>query len=157
MPEGVEIKIHDECFIPTNYKIGKKGYISCKRNGFCKLHRYVFYINNDEGLSPEKWIIKNKNKVIMHKCDNTSCINPSHLKIGTQIDNIQDRVKKGRSAYYENNGNVKLNKTDVEFIRHYYGKRTIRELSLFFDVCRETIQRIAHNKSWMPLPNPPED
>ncbi len=157
LPKGVEIKIHNECFIPSNYTLGKKGYISCKRSGFFKLHRYTFYLNNDECLSPEKWILKNKNKVIMHKCDNPSCINPFHLKIGTQIDNIQDRVKKGRSAYYENNGNVKLTQKDVEFIRHYYGKRTIRELALFFDVCRETIQRIVNEESWMPLQEPPND
>lgn len=155
LPEGVEIKIQNECFIPINYKIGKKGYISCRRSGFSKLHRYTFYLNNDDGLSAEDWILKNKNKVIMHTCDNPSCINACHLKIGTQIDNIQDRVKKGRSAYYESNGNVKLNSRDVEFIRYYFGKRTIRELSLFFDVSRETIQRIAHDKSWMPLPELP--
>lgn len=155
VPDGINVKNLNQCLIPLNYKIGKKGYISCKKEGFCKLHRYTYYLNNNDGLSPEKWREKNKNKVVMHSCDNPSCINPIHLKIGTQIDNIKDRVKKGRSAYYEKNGNVKLSHRDVEFIRYYYGKRTIRELSEFFDVCRETIQRIAKTKSWMPLPEPP--
>lgn len=32
----------------------------------------------------------------LHKCDNTMCINPSHLFIGTQADNINDMNNKGR-------------------------------------------------------------
>lgn len=146
------------CLVPGNYKKNKKtGYVSCKREGFCKLHRYSYFLKNSEGLTSKEWIIKYKNMVIMHKCDNPSCINPEHLRLGTQIDNIKDRVKKGRSAYYENNGNNKLTIKDVEFIRYYHGKRTVRELSEFFDVDKTTIQRIQLYKSWMPLPSPPKE
>lgn len=34
--------------------------------------------------------------VIRHKCDNPRCANPSHLEIGTQQDNVTDRVVRGR-------------------------------------------------------------
>jgi hypothetical protein len=34
--------------------------------------------------------------VVMHVCDNPSCINPSHLRAGTQRENIADREAKGR-------------------------------------------------------------
>ncbi len=157
LPKGVQIKEINGCFIPINYSIGKSGYVSCNRDGFCKMHRYTFYLNNHNELSPEEWISKHKGMVVMHKCDNPSCINPDHLKIGTQTENVKDRAIKGRCAYYEKNGNVKLSEKDVEFIRYYYGKRTIHHLADFFGVCRETIQRIVLNKSWMPLPKPPEE
>lgn len=153
----ISVKEINGCHIPDKYKIQKNGYIACKLDGFSKLHRYVFYKNNNEGLDPESWRNKHKQKVIMHTCDNPPCVNPDHLEIGTQIDNIRDRVKKGRSAYYESNGNHKLTLKDVEFIRYFYGKRTIRELSDFFNVDRKTIIRIKKNQSWMPLPEPPEN
>ena len=33
---------------------------------------------------------------VLHKCDNPACINPEHLRIGTNKENTQDCVKKGR-------------------------------------------------------------
>lgn len=35
-------------------------------------------------------------KVVRHDCDNRRCINPQHLQLGTQADNVADTVARGR-------------------------------------------------------------
>lgn len=53
---------------------------------------------------------------VCHHCDNPGCVNPDHLFLGTQKDNMQDCVKKGRiNQRGEKNNNCKL--TDVEVMR----------------------------------------
>ena len=63
-----------------------------------------------------------KGKVIRHTCDNPICVNPDHLIIGTQLDNIRDRVERGRSCKGSKHTNSKLTDEDVAYIRANYVK-----------------------------------
>jgi transposase len=86
---------------------------------------------------------------ILHECDNPSCVNPKHLFIGTNLDNIADRVSKGRSVMGENHPRAKLKVDEVVEIRKAWDSGiSQRELAARFDVPASDISSIIRNKSW---------
>lgn len=54
---------------------------------------------------------------VLHHCDNRACVRPDHLFLGTNLDNIEDKVRKGRQQRGETSGRTKLTGEDVRTIR----------------------------------------
>ena len=67
------------------------------------------------------WIIHNgeipRGMLVCHHCDNPTCVRPSHLFLGTTLDNSRDTVSKGRSLYGSKNQKAKLTWKSVIAIR----------------------------------------
>lgn len=93
---------------------------------------------------------------VCHKCDNPPCVNPKHLFLGTQSDNAQDMIRKGRNnaAVGERQGNAKLTWADVKQIRSLYQPRIfgLKRLSKMFGVHNVTILRIIQGRMWKDEP-----
>jgi len=85
-----------------------------------------------------------------HHCDNPSCVNPYHLFLGTNKDNIVDAAKKGRTARGKDHWKSKLTVGDVLEIREMYaeGDWTQQDIALAFDVSRPTIYKILSGETW---------
>jgi hypothetical protein len=91
-------------------------------------------------------------KVVMHSCDNPRCVNPDHLSIGTQRDNILDSIRKGR---YNAFGIQKLDAVKVRAIRALAatGMRH-KDIAAQFGVGRTTITGILNGATWSHLDRP---
>lgn len=94
-------------------------------------------------------------KIILHSCDNPSCVNPAHLSIGTYHDNTMDAIRKGRLLPFpvvsgELHYVAKLTLKDVKMIRSLYrtGKHTLESLGDMFSVSGRHISGIVRYESW---------
>ena len=83
------------CWEPNLARL-PKGYIKLgvnnvrglpSQSGWELAHRIVWEAHNAEPLG---------DRLVMHTCDNPSCVNPAHLVAGDQFDNMQDCAEKGR-------------------------------------------------------------
>lgn len=117
---------------------GESKYYKAWRNGrLVYLHRYVYELTFGEiprGLC------------VCHSCDNTECINPEHLFLGTHKDNMQDAAQKGRLGFQ----GAKLTEADAQAIledRTYSPEWLARK----YRVTVATVRAIKDRKSWTHL------
>jgi len=85
---------------------------------------------------------------VLHRCDNPSCINPAHLFLGTQLDNIADMVSQGRHACGERS-KKKLTTSQVLKIRWIYSYYpNTNHIAKMFGVTRCSIGNIVSRRAW---------
>jgi len=123
---------------------------SCDKDGYGdwrdspierKAHRMAYTLMNNGNIA---------SLCVLHKCDNPKCCNPNHLFLGTHQDNVRDKCEKNRQCVGENNGNHKLTKIEVLEIRRLYltGLYSHTIIGKKFNVARQTVGKIIHNKIW---------
>jgi hypothetical protein len=110
------------------------------RGRYVFVHRYAWELGHRK-LS--RW------ECVLHRCDNPRCIRPSHLWVGTQAENQDDKVGKFRQAVGEKNGRHKLTEEQVIEIRRRLrrGDRVV-DLASEFNITRSSVRKIGLHLSW---------
>ena len=85
----------------------------------------------------------------LHSCDNKACVNPDHLREGTQSENIADRNTRKRTARGSASGPAVLTEDQVKAIRKRLASgSTQRRVASEFGVTPPTIRNIAIGVTW---------
>lgn len=114
------------------------------RNRYWLAHRLAWHFSNGP-IPPGSYVC--------HTCDNPPCLNPAHLFLGTQVENMADMKakarRKGRGAH-ELNGRAVLTEENVATIRAEYAAGDIRqvELATRFGVSQRLISLIIRRQNW---------
>ncbi|CAK6604226.1 HNH endonuclease [Klebsiella phage vB_Kpn_K42PH8] len=110
------------------------GIISIGHQRQAYAHRVSYFLFN-EAIS--------EGQLVRHKCDNPGCVNPEHLEVGTQVDNMQDCKRRGRMSRPPvsrgaANNKTKLTEDQVSYI--VKSDKSIAELSRMFGVSTAAIR-----------------
>ncbi len=109
--------------------------------------------------SRASWLIHNgpisKGLFVCHKCDNRKCVNPDHLFLGTQKQNMEDCVAKVRINRGERRPQSKLTELDVREMR---GLRRLgwswEKLMVKYDVSKNCVRSATIGQTWAHIDTP---
>lgn len=131
-----------------------QGYVATKGLGYGKIglgttswwaHRAFYHFF--KGSIPQ-------GKQVCHNCDIPLCCNPAHLYIGTQQDNINDQIRRGRNCRGVKSHHAKLNDNKIAGIRALWitEKFSQTQIAEMFGVKQQAIDKIVNYKKWRHLP-----
>jgi len=85
---------------------------------------------------------------VLHKCANRDCVNPEHLYLGDQKQNVQDQIDAGTFVYGSKNGRAKLTEEQVIELRNstVSNKEWAEKLNLAYSTIWD-----ARNRKWKHL------
>jgi hypothetical protein len=138
-----KVRKTDGCWLWTGC-VGSHGYgeiWSAETAGRLTTHRVSWELHHGpipEGMS------------VLHRCDVRACVNPAHLFLGTDTDNMADKTAKRRHRFGERHHGATLTEADVRAIRDRWqrGGVTQRDLADAFGVDPSQVSRILSGDAW---------
>lgn len=87
-----------------------------------------------------------KGMFVLHHCDNPPCVNPDHLYLGTQLDNVEDMRKRQRFAKGESASWSKVTEQDVRDMRASSDSQDV--LAARYGLCQQSVSLIIRRVNW---------
>jgi hypothetical protein len=105
------------------------------------------------------WALHNRKQVpadmlVCHSCDNPSCVNPNHLFLGTDLDNMLDKIAKERHNVPKGELNFSAILTEKQALAILADPRPYLQIAAEFGVSEGTINDIKNRYSWKHLDAP---
>jgi hypothetical protein len=86
---------------------------------------------------------------VCHKCDVPACVNPDHLFLGTNAENTNDKVAKGRQMKGQNVPSSKLTDEIVKDIRASVANgSTQKQMCDKYGIAPGTMSFVINRKTW---------
>lgn len=136
--EKVDVRSKDECW-EWLAAVTKDGYGSFKSK---LAHRVAWEL--EKGEIPDGMLV-------CHTCDNPPCCNPSHLFLGTQRNNMDDMVQKGRSPNNSGSKNPKakfIEQDILDIYRLHNSGMSAYRIAKNYSVSESNIHSIVKGKTW---------
>lgn len=135
------------CWI-FNGPVAGKGYGSLRWAG---KQQYAHRLSFEMHIGPIK-----KGLFVLHRCDNPPCVNPAHLFLGTNQDNMDDMVAKGRANGHfrtspivgEMNPRAVLTEKMVRNIRDSIGRESPTDIAKRLGVKRCSVYHVVYGHTW---------
>lgn len=144
--ETLEEKIRRQTKIDKNGCWIWQGGSAANGYGMC----YVQRIRANRGAHRVAWEVFNgqipEGMNVCHRCDTPKCCNPDHLFLGSALDNVRDKIEKGRHRHGSAHHFAKLDEPQVREI--FLAKGPRREIAKRFNVTRQTVGHIKRRATW---------
>lgn len=127
----------DECWEWLDFKdkFGYGHFRTSKRT--IRSHRFSLELKEGRELSPEE--------CACHKCNNTSCVNPYHLYVGTQADNMRD-LSVSRRVRGERHSKCKVNDSKVsEMIKLRNEGVPVKDIASMYNISESHCSRLTRS------------
>ena len=142
---NADVRGPDDCWEWKRGRVGK-GYGAYYPNGKgSQRYAHIVAVEKDGREVPD-------GLVVMHTCDNPPCVNPAHLVVDTQRENLLDMQRKGRKVQVRREGHprAKLTEEQVVEIRKRYPTRavSVRVMAREYGISHVQLMRVAKGRAW---------